>query len=318
MRRGVLTLLLTATMAGSGQQIGQNAPSNASSVPTLSVSSQLVIETVSVKDKNGNPVNGLTAKDFTLTEDGAPQKIQFCEHQDLAAEGPVIPAALPAVSNLKVYYHLSPTQIAPEPRGSTLYKNRRLLALYFDMTALPPADQVRALTAGQSFIREQMEPDDLVAILRYSGGGVDVLADFTADRTRLLSILETMVVGEGQAFAEAADDASSSDTGAAFGQDDSEFNIFNTDRQLAALQTAAKMLGELSEKKSLVYFASGLRLNGLDNQAQLHATINDAIRSGVNTAAVESPRTSIFGSSVEPSGRPTHAADNDITNADRQ
>jgi hypothetical protein len=91
-----------------------------------------------------------------------------------------------------------------------------------------------------------------------------------------------MIVGEGQAFAEVADDASSSDTGAAFGQDDSEFNIFNTDRQLAALQTAAKMLGELSEKKSLVYFASGLRLNGLDNQAQLHATINDAIRSGVS------------------------------------
>jgi len=88
-------------------------------------------------------------------------------------------------------------------------------------------------------------------------------------------------VGEGQAFAEEADDSSNSDTGAAFGQDDSEFNIFNTDRQLAALQTAAKMLGRLSEKKALIYFASGLRLNGLDNQAQLQATIHDAIRSGV-------------------------------------
>ncbi|HEX4006392.1 MAG TPA: VWA domain-containing protein [Acidobacteriaceae bacterium] len=282
MKRGILALTLSASLAALGQQIGQNTPSGASLVPTLSVSSQLVIETVSVKDKSGNPVNGLTAKDFTLTEDGAPQKIQFCEHQDLPAEGPVIPASLPPVSDLKVYYHLSSTQIAPEPRGSTLYKNRRLLALYFDMTALPPADQVRSLTAAQSFIHAQMEPDDLVAVLRYSGGGIDVLQDFTADRTRLLSILETMIVGEGQAFAEAADDASSSDTGAAFGQDDSEFNIFNTDRQLAALQTAAKMLGELSEKKSLVYFASGLRLNGLDNQAQLHATINDAIRSGVS------------------------------------
>ena len=44
-------------------------------------------------------------------------------------------------------------------------------------------------------------------------------------------------------------DASGADTGAAFGQDDSEFNIFNTDRQLSALQTAAKMLGWLNEKK---------------------------------------------------------------------
>ena len=49
-----------------------------------------------------------------------------------------------------------------------------------------------------------------------------------------------MVVGEGQGSADTADDASSADTGAAFGQDDSEFNVFNTDRQLSALQTAAR------------------------------------------------------------------------------
>src|SRR5256885_10280847 len=91
-----------------------------------------------------------------------------------------------------------------------------------------------------------------------------------------------VIVGEAQGRDESADDASTSDTGAAFGQDDSEFNIFNTDRQLAALETAAKMLGQLSEKKSLLYFASGLRLNGTDNQAQLHATENAAIRAGVS------------------------------------
>ncbi|MGA2263743.1 MAG: VWA domain-containing protein, partial [Acidobacteriota bacterium] len=79
-----------------------------------------------------------------------------------------------------------------------------------------------------------------------------------------------------------ATDDTGSDTGAAFGQDDTEFNLFNTDRQLSALQTAAKMLGTLSEKKALIYFASGLRLNGIDNQAQLHATLNAAIRSGVS------------------------------------
>jgi hypothetical protein len=38
----------------------------------------------------------------------------------------------------------------------------------------------------------------------------------------------------------------------------------------------------LSEKKSLIYFASGLRLNGIDNQAQLHATVDAAIRAGVS------------------------------------
>jgi hypothetical protein len=42
------------------------------------------------------------------------------------------------------------------------------------------------------------------------------------------------------------------------------------------------MLGLLNEKKSLIYFASGMRLNGVDNQAQLHATIDAAIRAGVS------------------------------------
>ena len=53
-------------------------------------------------------------------------------------------------------------------------------------------------------------------------------------------------------------DDSESDTGAAFTADDTEFNIFNTDRKLAALETAAQMLGSLPEKKALVYFASGM------------------------------------------------------------
>ena len=38
----------------------------------------------------------------------------------------------------------------------------------------------------------------------------------------------------------------------------------------------------MNEKKSLIYFASGLNLNGLDNQAQLVATEQAAIRAGVS------------------------------------
>ena len=42
---------------------------------TFSANSQLVIETVVVKDKAGNSVEGLTAKDFIITEDGVAQTI---------------------------------------------------------------------------------------------------------------------------------------------------------------------------------------------------------------------------------------------------
>jgi VWFA-related protein len=273
-------MYLLAAVALYAQQIGQNAAPGGNGAATFTANTQLVVESVVVTDKKGSPIEGLTAKDFTVTENGVPQEIRFFEHQSL----PLIPGAPTASEpeHIHIYDKLGRTQISREAPGDTRYKDRRLLALYFDMTAMPPGDQLRALAAAQKFIRTQMTPADLLAILRYAGGAVDVLQDFTADHDRLLSIIQTMIVGEGQGMDYSTDDASSADTGAAFGQDDSEFNIFNTDRQLSALQTAANMLGQLNEKKSLIYFASGLRLNGLNNQAQLHATINAAIRAGVS------------------------------------
>lgn len=279
----VLAVLLAAApwQPTDAQTIGQNIGSSTPSY-TLSVRSQLVVEAVTVKDKQGNTIEGLTTKDFTLTEDGVPQKIRFCQHQSLpTTAAPIAPAAA-SEEDVNIYKRLARTQVAPETSDTLRYKDHRLLAFYFDMSAMPPEDQLRALAAAEKFVRTQLTPADLVSIMRYQGGSVDVLTDFTADRNKLLSILETMVVGEGQGSIEEVGGASSSDTGAAFGQDDSEFNVFNTDRQLSALQTAANMLGHLNEKKALLYFASGLRLNGVSNQAQLHATVDSAIRAGVS------------------------------------
>ena len=278
-------LLLTALFAGAGlpaQQIGSNTAPGQTETFKMTLNSQLVVETVVVKDKKGGFVSGLTAKSFIVTEDGVPQTIKFCEHQQFSEAVDPLPPAPADDENITIYKKLTRTQIAPETPESNKYKDRRLLALYFDMTAMSPQDQMRALGAAETFVRKQMTSADLVSILRFNGGSVDVLQDFTADRNRLLSILETLIVGEGQGSADSIDDASSADTGAAFGQDDSEFNIFNTDRQLSALQTTARMLEQMSEKKSLIYFASGLRLNGVDNIAQLHATIDAAVRAGVS------------------------------------
>ena len=272
----VSALGLSAQTVGTNEQAGQNESY------TLKVNSQLVVETVVVKDKEGHFVPGLTAKDFQVEEDGVPQAVRIFEHQALASESTPLPVTPPDEEQVTLYQRLVRTQVAPEVPGKTQYSGHRLLVLYFDMTAMPPDDQYRALRAGEKFVRTEMTPADLVAIMRYQGGSVDVLQDFTADRNRLLSILETMVVGEGQGSVESIDDASSADTGAAFGQDNSEFNIFNNDRQLSALMTAAKMLSSLSEKKSLIYFASGMRMSGLDNLAQLHATVDAAVRAGVS------------------------------------
>ena len=93
-------------------------------------------------------------------------------------------------------------------------------------------------------------------------------------RARCARSIQTLIFGDDQDGDGIPDRRPTS--ARAFGQDDAEFNIFNTDRQLSALQTAVTMLRPLPEQKSLVYFASGLRLNGIDNQAQLRATINAA------------------------------------------
>jgi hypothetical protein len=59
MIRAALSLLLLLAAAAHAQQIGQNAPAGGNNPATFSTSSQLVIETVNVKDKSGKPVEGL-------------------------------------------------------------------------------------------------------------------------------------------------------------------------------------------------------------------------------------------------------------------
>jgi VWFA-related protein len=277
----LIPVALAGALNAGAQVIGQNTQPGGTGTYTLSITSKLVIEAVSVKDKKGQSISGLTAKDFTVTENGVEQHIDFCEYQEL----PVSPDATSTKKvpeNVTVYNRLGITQIAAEKPGDVHYRNKRLISIYFDLTAMPPEDKVRALEAGETFVRTQMTSSDLVSIMRYGGGSVDVLQDFTDDHNKLLSIMETLIVGENQQSEDITNDASTADTGAAFGQDSGEFNLFNTDRQLSALQTAAKMLGRLSEKKVLIYFASGLTLHGVDNQAQLHATVDEAIRSGVS------------------------------------
>ncbi len=283
----LILILLSAAPMARAQAIGTNAAQGQAETYTLKLNSQLVVETVVVKDKEGNFIEGLAAKNFVVSEDGVPQTVRICEHQQLANTANPLPVTPSDEENINIYKKLSRTQIAPETAGSTKYHDHRLLAFYFDMSAMPPDDQMRALAAAEKFVRREMTASDLIAILRFQGGSVDILQDFTADKNRLLSILQTLIVGEGQGSVDSIDDASSADTGAAFGQDDSEFNVFNTDRQLSALETAAKMLGQMSEKKSLIYFASGMRLNGVDNQAQLHATIDAAVRAGVSFWTVD-------------------------------
>jgi len=288
--------MLAALAQQQPQQTQQpNAPL-AKPLYKFEVTSQLVVVNVSAKDKDGKPIEDLKPSDFTITEDGKPQEIKVFEYQRL--EDAVLPArpapalkarpaagdeaeapapAAPATPAAAVA--VQPT-IAPAKPGEIKYRDSRLLVLYFDFQGMPTDDQIRAQDGARKFLTTQMTEADRVAIMSYTGQ-LRVLHDFTTDRDALIKVVNGVVVGEASEMANTVSDESAEDTGAAYTADDSEFNIFNTDRQLTALGDAVKMLSSLPEKKALVYFASGISRNGIDNDAQLRATINAALRSNV-------------------------------------
>jgi len=160
--RFVVLLLAVTAFRGPAQQIGENTLATGTAA-TFSASSQLVVETVNVKDNRGKPVPGLTAKDFTVTEDGMPQSIRFFEFQKVPEGAQPEPAI---TSPPLPFKKLPESQIAAENSGGLRYQDRRLLVFYFDRTAMPPPDHLRAITDAQKFIRSLMTPADRVALMR--------------------------------------------------------------------------------------------------------------------------------------------------------
>src|ERR1700748_334429 len=104
--RFLFAILLLATLGAKAQTIGQNSVPGNNDTATLTVRSQIVIETVVVKDKKGNTIDGLTAKDFTLTEDGVPQTIRFCEPQELPKTADALPATPHGDEDIHIYRQL--------------------------------------------------------------------------------------------------------------------------------------------------------------------------------------------------------------------
>src|SRR5581483_8761204 len=105
----------------------------------------------------------------------------------------------------------------------------------------------------------------------------------TGDRAALKKVLHSFNASTGQGFEEGSTGTTEGtpDTGQAFTADDTEYNIFNTDRRLEALRSIAEKLSRIDQKKSLIYFSSGMDRTGIENQSELRATTNAAVRANV-------------------------------------
>src|SRR5437764_8485261 len=64
---------------------------HAQQAPTFRTATRLIVTTVVVKDRGGTAVEGLTAKDFIVTEDNEPQDVAFVEFQRLDDAAPLPP-----------------------------------------------------------------------------------------------------------------------------------------------------------------------------------------------------------------------------------
>jgi VWFA-related protein len=261
---------------------------------TIRVQTKLVLVDVRVTDKKGQPVTDLRADDFRVFEDGVEQKITSfsIENIEQLARAGEVNGAPPTIDLGKLPPAVSVNEV------NKLVQNHRLVVLFFDLSSMQVDDLLRAVKSAESFVQRQLTPADLVAVVTYSSD-LRLAQNFTNDRAELRKALEGIRIGESSSLADqgetgaaggtsaTGEEVVTQDTSEAFTPDETEFNIFNTDEKLAALESLADLLRGVPGRKSVIHFSSGVERTGIENQAQLRATTDAANRANVSLYTVD-------------------------------
>jgi VWFA-related protein len=283
-------LLLAAVTPLGGQQATPAAP------PVFRSGVNIVLVDVVVRDKKGAPVANLTSNDFQLFEDGKPQQILTFSYEEISKTAQPIErasvlaaaagtAGAPRVSAPAAAAGAPP---APVPLTSEDVAGHRLLTLLFDTSSMQPEDVQKAADAAIKWVNEQMTPADLVAVASI-GSSLQILSDFTSDKEQVESVLHSFSGSDGTAFAAVDSSTTATDEAVAGQSTDAtttdvsaqELDTFNNDVRLRALKTLAEALAPIQQKKAILYFSSGMQRNGTDNQVELRAAVNTAVRANV-------------------------------------
>lgn len=249
------------------------------------IESELVLVNVVARDKQGKPVTDLKQGDFTVLEDGKPQKVASFDFENLDMQ-PLTAAAIagpsqesksgPALAPPKEKVLLS-TKDADEALS-----NKRVIVLFFDLTSMSPDETDRSVQAAKKYVQTKMTSADQIAIVSLATS-LRLDQDFTGDQARLLRVLNRYTHAEGQDMdnGSTGDADGIAETGDAYTPDETEYNQFNTDRKLQALQSLCQILAKFNQKKSIIYFSSGMTQTGIENQTALRAAVNTAIKANV-------------------------------------
>ena len=272
MRRVVAAVLMLAMLPFSA--LAQEQPGF-----SVKKNVEIVLVNVVVRDKSGNIVRGLKQDDFTVVEDGKQQSLASFDFEETDTQ------ALPALVEQPTVMGAmkpSPAKAAAQPEQKFDFHGRRVMVLFFDLSSMQPEEIERAVNAGINFVEKQMTAADLVAVASL-GSAVVVNQDFTSDREALRKAIAALNPASGQGFESGTtgDTEGTADNSNSFTADDTEYNIFNTDRRLEAIQSIADSLASIQQKKSLIYFSGGMSKTGVENQAALRNAINRAVRANV-------------------------------------
>ena len=149
------------------------------------ITTNLVQFDVVVTDKEGRQITDLSPEDFEISEGGKRQQITHFSY--ISAVNPKSQSALEGMVNPKSSQAATPTMVPPAPLRRE--QVRRTIALVVDDLGLSFESVGLVRTALKRFVDEQMQPNDLVAILRTSSG-TGVLQQFTSDKRLLYRAIE--------------------------------------------------------------------------------------------------------------------------------
>ena len=247
----------------------QVAPPDKDDVVRISVT--LVQVDAVVMDGKGKYVTDLKPEDFEIREDGKRQPITNFSY----VEAP--PARPPA----RVDSSKQPAKTLPTPPSRLRPDQvRRTIALVVDDLGLSFESTAFVRDALKRFVSQQMEPGDLVAIIR-TGAGMGALQQFTSDKRLLYAAIERVrwnPTGRGgiSAFAplEGATQTQTDPRGGAGGatgggQSDMADARARLDRfredvfavgTLGALNYVVRGLRELPGRKSVILFSDGFAI----------------------------------------------------------
>ena len=242
-------LLVTAVLAAG--LLAQQAPQQ----PTFRTRAELVRLDVTVLDRNGKPLPNLTAEDFTVSEDGVPQKIQAFQFVEFTGEyGPD--------------EDLTMTIGARDGRNDQLARDDvRLFLVFWDEYHILPNHQDALLREELTgFVRTMVNPTDFVAIMDPWTPMSHL--EFSRDRYRLANQIRALRGRQGVMIPRN-------------GAEENHFRqgsvpFVREQVSLSALQSAIAHLGALREgRKTIVYLSQEFGL-GRDTNTWAMNVMRDA------------------------------------------